>query len=92
MNLDIEQIYQNPAQVDRFLEDWDEFEIVELSNEVLRHPLKAPDAIHLASALWAKEFLSTDIVFVVSDRNLKTVATEEGLRVFNPAEAGNHAC
>jgi len=58
--------------------------------------LKASDAIHLASGLWVKdmvrlspEFASgeVEIEFGTADKPLARVATQCGLRVFNPEAA-----
>ena len=58
-----------------------------------RHPLRGADAIHLASALWLRDALklgkSLDpsagiLEFATSDKQLKTAAALEGLRIFDP--------
>jgi predicted nucleic acid-binding protein len=56
----------------------------------LRHPLRAYDAIHLATALALEQRLRWSgisvPVFVSADTNLLTVARAEGLAVENPSE------
>lgn len=56
-----------------------------------RHPLRAYDSIHLASAILAdQELVSTGkprLTFLSADHRLLTAATGEGLSTFNPAAA-----
>ena len=53
-----------------------------------RHPLRAYDAIHLATALGAQQFLVEQhypaLTFLSADDRLNRVATAEGLAVDNP--------
>lgn len=53
-----------------------------------RHPLRAYDAIHLATALGAQQFLTAQgypaLTFLCADDRLNRVATAEGLTVDNP--------
>ena len=53
-----------------------------------RHPLRAYDAIHLATALGAREFLAScgdaSLTFVAADEQLNRAAENEGLAVDNP--------
>jgi predicted nucleic acid-binding protein len=55
---------------------------------VERYPLRAYDAVHLASALAAQQFLAAreypPLAFVSADDNLNDAATAEGLAVDNP--------
>lgn len=55
---------------------------------VERYPLRAHDAVHLASALVAQQFLAArdypPLAFVSADDNLNDAATAEGLAVDNP--------
>ena len=48
-------------------------------------PLRALDAIQLASALFVSASLDGDLAFVTADLRLGAIATFEGLRVINPA-------
>lgn len=52
------------------------------------HPLRAYDALHLASALLVNEALTADrhppLTFLAADARLLTAATAEGLTVDNP--------
>mgnify|MGYP001613534794 FL=1 len=66
--------------------------VVELSAEIaaaarallLRHPLRASDAIQLASCLHLAEQLGAPAELVVYDVPLVTAARSEGLRVLRP--------
>ena len=53
-----------------------------------RHPLRTYDAIHLATALGAQQFLTeqnySPLVFLSADDRLNRAATVEGLEVDNP--------
>lgn len=82
-----------------FERDWKRFTIVELSDEVMamirriveQHPLRAFDAVQLASALWAKHGLEEPLVFVGADESLLKAAELMALTVSNPekkAKAG----
>lgn len=60
---------------------------------VKKHPLKASDAIQLASALWvakagqpekARQTFDRLIVFATADRQLAAAAKSERLELFNP--------
>ena len=92
----------------RFRDDW-MFELAEVEltapltapvllfvpNLVTEHPLKASDAIHLASALWLSDALrlgvnfgpaNRSMTFVCSDKRLKNAASSEGLEVVDPED------
>jgi hypothetical protein len=86
----------------RFNSDWHTFFVlVEVSQPVLslvpdlvkRHPLKASDAVQLASALWAAQSArrrqsqrgaQRPAVVATADRQLATAAEYEQFEVFNP--------
>lgn len=90
------------AARDAFVMDWIvsllilELDVKTLSGVpdlVERFPLKASDAVHLASALWLRDMLrlSSDFAagesvleFWVADKTLARIARECGLEVFNP--------
>ena len=63
--------------------------IVELTPEVAararrlleRQPLRAGDAIQLASCLYLREELGEDVQFVAFDKRLAAAASQEGLTV-----------
>lgn len=64
-------------------------EVIDLACELIgRHPLRAYDATHLASAMSAQRFLSTEdypqLVFLSADDRLNNAARAEGLLVDNP--------
>ena len=66
-------------------------EVVDLACSLLRrHPLRAYDATHLASALSADEFLTNDglprLIFLSADDRLIGAASSEGLAVDNPSK------
>ena len=75
-----------------FKADWSAFVVVEIRVEVLqfldgiidRHALKGADSIHLSTALWLKEAMGDDAVFVASDLELIKAAKAEKLKIFNP--------
>ena len=77
----------------KFEKDWLVFNIIELSNEIIKtlkekvfkHPLKALDAIHLSSALWLKDKF-INVIFVCSDYHLKEKAKLEKLSIWDPCE------
>lgn len=87
----------------QFEDDWSNLiEVVDLNRSsmaslpslVEKFPLKAADAIQLASALWLKGQLETEIghigaailEFVASDQALLSAARGCGLQVFNPED------
>lgn len=59
---------------------------------VEQFPLKAGDAIQLATALWLRDELKAArnnagvLEFIAADRTLVSVARSSGLKVFNPEE------
>lgn len=78
----------------RFEEDWHSFYVVELSddilsilkNRVIKHPLRALDAMHLATAIWVGNILEARPTFVCADVSLNEAAVSEGFKVFNPVK------
>ena len=48
------------------------------------HAVRAPDAIHVASASAVKQSVSEDFVFVSSDRELLSAARVSGLMTLDP--------
>lgn len=82
--------FQN--QIIKFENRWESLNIMDISlfwllkDRVIKYPLKAIDAIHLASALWIKENLTSDLRFVCSDKELLEFSMEEGFNVINPEE------
>lgn len=78
----------------RFDRDWDSYDIVMLSDNVLglarqvlyRHPLRSADAIHLASALLlARTSSTTSWEFVCADGRLCDAAKAEGFHPISTA-------
>lgn len=75
----------------QFERDWRAYVRVDLRDEVLglardliqRHPLRAFDAIHLASALSLKRALGEEITFAAADERLLRAAAAERLRALN---------
>jgi uncharacterized protein len=69
--------------------DLERLEVVELSPELVasvhpllaRHTLRAGDAVQLASALFLRAALGSEIVLVAYDERLHAAALAEGLRV-----------
>lgn len=82
-------------KVGEFESHWDTCDIVQLSDpvgrilkdSVLKYSLRALDAIHLASALWLKQFFNLDVTFICADDRLLAAASEEQLSILNPEEA-----
>lgn len=58
--------------------------LVEAQSLVSTHPLKAADAIQLATALQARRVLRQPITFVTADKQLRTAAFNEGFTVEDP--------
>ncbi len=87
---------QYRALAKSFERDWKAFAVVELSDDVMgmirriveRHPLRAFDAIQLASAIWAKQNLGEPVVFVGADEPLLKAAEATALTVVNPEKQG----
>ena len=69
--------------------------MIDLPRLVETYPLKAGDAIHLSAALWLRDSLRVGAVtgetegtveFGVADKQLKTIALQHGLEVFDPEQ------
>lgn len=79
----------------QFESDWQAYIRVDLRDEILlvarnliqRHPLRAYDAVHLASALSLRTELDEEIIFAAADRRLLRAAGAEKLKPLN-VEAG----
>ncbi len=75
--------------IDHFLRDWPAFVRVRLDEDVMeqagnlieRHPLRAIDAIHLASALHLQQLVGEPSLVVSADQQLLEAATAEHLTV-----------
>jgi len=69
--------------------DWQRYAVVEVSEVVCRlavelagrHPLRAADALQLASALFLRESAGQPVLFLCFDERLVAAAREEGLAV-----------
>jgi uncharacterized protein len=62
-----------------------ESNIIEVSKDlVTRHPLRALDALHLASALIVQSVLTQPITFITADLRLLAAAQGEGFAVDDP--------
>ena len=64
-------------------------EIIDLASELLAiYPLRAYDAVHLATALTAQQFLVTRaypaLTFLAADNRLNSAASSAGLTIDNP--------
>jgi len=85
----------SPAERDRALsalsEDMRSFYVVELFPEIarvargllLRHPLRASDAVQLASSTHVRESAEEDVFFVAFDGRLNEAAVGEGLALLS---------
>ena len=79
----------------QFEEEFEAFGRIELRPDILsaardllvRHPLRALDAIHLASALRVAKQLGRGVVFLGADRRLLGAAEAEGLRALDVERA-----
>jgi uncharacterized protein len=75
-----------------FKADWASFTVIEMRSEVFRfvdtvidrHALKGAAGIHLSTALWLKETMKEDVVFMASDVELLKAAKAEKLKTLNP--------
>jgi uncharacterized protein len=75
--------------LDALRADLDRLEVIELSPHVVaavhpllaRHRLRAGDALQLASALFLREAISSELALVAYDQRLRMAAQAEGLRV-----------
>jgi uncharacterized protein len=82
-----ERILQATQQ--KFEGEWPGLAAVEVSDFVLReaadlgdrHPVRASDAVHLASALQVRDLNRQEVLFSTSDRRLRDAAIAEGLSV-----------
>ena len=69
--------------------DWERYVRLEVTNDLIReaaaladrYPLRAYDAIHLASAVTARRRLGGDLVFACWDDALSAAASREGLQL-----------
>lgn len=76
----------------KFSNDWAGITVLEFHDEIFEklkglievHSLKAADAVHLASALWLKESMKEQVVFVASDLALLKAASREKLDHVDP--------
>lgn len=80
------------AALRSFRREWDAYIRVGLRDDVLRrvrplvrrHPLRAYDAVHLATALDLQAAVGDPVTFVAADGPLLEAATRERLRVLDP--------
>lgn len=63
--------------------------ISEAIKQSMTHALRAPDAIHLASALRISSASNEKIYFLCSDTRLKTACLSSGLLVLDPEDPGS---
>ena len=80
--------------VENFEKDWGVpvFSVIGLTSEVAylagslieRNILRALDAVHLASALTAKQHFGIQVLFISADDQLNKAAASKGLEVMNP--------
>lgn len=82
--------------VSAFEADWpaydqilvDDATLAEVRRLVVKYPLRAYDAIHLAAAIWLRQHLGDPMEFWVSDDRLEAAARRERLTVVNPEIGG----
>ena len=78
--------------VEAFQDDWEAFIVWSIDGDVIndavalvvKHRLKAADAIHLATALSIRSHVKDRLVLVSSDRELLAAAKNEGLLAIDP--------
>jgi len=64
-------------------------QVLELAAELVwRHPLRAYDAVQLASAVWLARESRMALTFVCADQRLATAAAAEGLRMMHLGRGG----
>ena len=64
-------------------------QVLDLAAELAwRNPLRAYDAVQLASAVWLTHESRIALTFVCADRRLATVAGAEGLRTMHVGRGG----
>lgn len=81
----------------QFKSDWQALTIIEMHHDVLqfidkvidKDALRGADSIHLSSAIWLKQAMKTEVLFVASDIALLNAAKQEKLAVINPREDEN---
>jgi len=79
----------------KFMNDWAGITVLEFHDELFAllkrlielHSLRAADAVHLASALWLKESMGEQVVFVASDIDLLKAAGQERLDHIDPTSS-----
>ncbi|MEM7581735.1 MAG: type II toxin-antitoxin system VapC family toxin [Acidobacteriota bacterium] len=82
--------------VERLREDFERLHVVELTERVTlrswgllaRHPLRASDALQLASCLELAEQLSYPVTFAAFDQRLSEAAVSEGLKLAESESVG----
>jgi predicted nucleic acid-binding protein len=79
-------------KVTKIEDRWQSLNIVKLNQNILsllrdrviRYPLRALDAIHLASAIWIRRNIDADCKFVCSDDELIKYSRDANLEIINP--------
>ena len=72
-----------------FIEDWNRFVVLEVTDQVVKHAgdlaaqraLRGFDALHLASALNLRDRLATPVTFLAFDQELTLAAKREALQI-----------
>ena len=83
----------------QFEDDWPSYVRVHLRDDVLhlardlvrRHPLRALDAVHVASALQLQSLLDAQVTFVAADRRVLDAARAEGMDIIDSVAGGRDA-
>jgi len=81
--------------LERLTEDFKSFWVVETTHDVVAlartllvgHPLRAGDAVQLASCQYLRRELSDSIAMVVFDERLRSAASANGIRVIPAAKS-----
>lgn len=84
---------QRDVLIERVGNELEELLLIEVTGEIVdravvlarQYPLRAYDALHLASAVWLKERVADEVCFVGADRSLTDCARKVGLEVLVPA-------
>lgn len=79
INVDIQKGFPNLNTIEE--------KIIEQAEQLIQcHLLRAPDAIHLATALFSQKRIKKDLKFLSADNRLIQAAKLEGLSCINPLE------
>jgi predicted nucleic acid-binding protein len=78
-----------------FRNDWERLTVFDMDDETMQyvdstienHRLRGADSIHLSTAIWMKKNVSSQVMFVASDRELLAAARKERFKIINPQDS-----